>query len=241
MRELGEGMIRIYSLFKRNELAPPELESENDYFVIKLHHKSVYKTEQKIWLDEFNNDDLSLDEKSVVLLGYGGNVFSAEDIWNTVGIVDTEDYRKLVYSLQEKGILAAKYGNTTKAKRIAKKERTPYKKFKRYYVIKPELRGQARSQITRDSKSIKHEYEEERIYVTNIPYEIKEDDLFELFETVGSVNDICIPINNETKHPRGFAFVEFDSNAEAIKAIEKFNGIYLGNRKISISLAYKKN
>lgn len=89
MRELGEGMMRIFSLFKKNELAMPDLFSENDNFIIELHHKSVYNTEQKLWIDQFKDDDLSLDEKSVVLLGYGGNIFSAQDIWDAVGIVDT--------------------------------------------------------------------------------------------------------------------------------------------------------
>ena len=167
MRELGEGMMRIFSLFKKNELAMPDLFSENDNFIIKLRHKSVYNTEQKLWLDQFKDDDLSLDEKSVVLFGYGGNVFSAQDIWDAVGIVDTEDYRVLVYTLQTKGILAAKYGNATQAKKFARKSKTPFRKFKRYYIIKPELRGHARSEIEKDSGSIDIEYEKQRIYITN--------------------------------------------------------------------------
>ena len=240
MRELGEGMIRIFSLFKKNELAPPELVSEDDNFTIKLHHKSVYNTEQKLWLDQFKDDDLSLDEKSVVLLGYDGNVFSAQDIWDAVGIVDTEDYRSLVHGLQKKGILAAKFGNTTQAKKVARKTRMTFRKFKRYYIIKPELRGQARSEIEKATNKTEMEYEEERIYITNIPYEIKESDLYELFDTIGNVNDICIPINHETERPRGFAFIAFDNKAKAESAIKKFNGTFLGHRKIAVSLAYKR-
>jgi len=240
MRELGEGMIRIFSLFRKNELAPPELVSEDDNFAIKLHHKSVYTTEQKLWLDQFKDDDLSLDEKSAVLLGYAGNVFSAQDIWNAVGIVDTEDYRVLVHGLQKKGILAAKYGNATQAKKVARKAKTPFRKFNRYYIIRPELRGQARSEIEKATNKIEKEYEEERIYITNIPYEIKESDLYELLDSVGNINDICIPINYETGSPRGFAFIAFDNNAEAKKAIKKFNGTFLGSRKIAVSLAYKR-
>ena len=240
MRELGEGMMRIFSLFKKNELAMPDLFSENDNFIIKLRHKSVYNTEQKLWLDQFKDDDLSLDEKSVVLFGYGGNVFSAQDIWDAVGIVDTEDYRVLVYTLQTKGILAAKYGNATQAKKFARKSKTPFRKFKRYYIIKPELRGHARSEIEKDSGSIDIEYEKQRIYITNIPYEIKEPDLYELFDLVGNVDDICIPLNYETGQPRGFAFVAFDNKEDAEKAIEKFNGTMLGRRKIAVSFAYKR-
>jgi ATP-dependent DNA helicase RecG len=240
MRELGEGMLRIFSLFKKNELAMPDILSENDSFIIKLHHKSVYNTEQKLWLDQFKDDDLSLDEKAVVLLGYAGNIFSAQDIWDTVGIVDTEDYRVLVHNLQKKGILAAKHENTTQAKKIARRDKTPFKRFKRYYIIRPDLRGHARSEIEKDSKDIEIEYEDQRVYVTNIPYEIKEADLFELFDTVGNVNDICIPVNYETRRPRGFAFVAFDNKINAEEAIRRFNGIMLGNRRITVSFAYKR-
>jgi ATP-dependent DNA helicase RecG len=240
MRELGEGMVRIYTLFKKNELAPPELISENNSFTIKLHHKSVYSTEQKIWLDEFKDDNLSLNEKSVVLLGYGGNKFSADDIWDAVGIVDTEDYRKLVYSLQTKGILASIMGSAGALRTAARKARVPFKKFKRYYIIKPEQRGQARSEINRKVENeTPKELEDQKIYVTNIPYEIKEDDLYELFSTVGDIEDIFIPFNRETNRPRGFSFVSFETKEEAEKAIEKFDGSFLGSRRIAVSLAYK--
>ena len=214
--------------------------SENDHFLIKLHHKSVYTTEQKLWLDQFKDDDLSSDEKSVVLIGYAGNIFSAEDIWSAVGIVDTEDYRKLVHSLQTKGIIAAKYGNVNEAKKIARKTKVPFRKFKRYYIIKPDMRGQAPSEITKESYKAEQEYEEETIFITNIPYAIKESDLYELFDIVGNVNDICIPVNFETRLPRGFAFVAFDNKKEVEKAIEKYNGVFLGHRKIAVSRAYKR-
>lgn len=240
MRELGEGMIRIYTLFKKNELAPPELISENNNFTIKLHHKSVYSSEQKIWLDEFNYDNLSLNEKSVVLLGYGGNKFSADDIWNVVGIVDTEDYRKLVYSLQTKGILASTMGSVGALRAAAKKERVPFKKYKRFYIIKPEQRGQSRAEITKGVESSEpKEFESQKIYVTNIPYEVREDDLYELFSSTGNIEDIFIPFNRETNRPRGYAFVGFETEAEAKQAIAKFDGTFLGSRRIAVSLAYK--
>lgn len=242
MRELGEGMVRIYTLFKKNELAPPDLISENNSFTIKLHHKSVYSSEQKIWLEEFKDDNLNPNEKSVVLLGYGGSQISADDIWNAVGIVDTEDYRKLVYSLQIKGILASTMGSIGALRAAAKKARIPFKKFKRFYIIKPEQRGASRDiRLSKDTDgSDINEFVANKAYVTNIPYEIKEDDLYELFSSVGNIEDIFIPYNRETNHPRGFAFVAFETEEEAQKAIAKFNGSFLGSRRIAVSLAYKK-
>ena len=241
MRELGEGMRRIYELFKKNELSPPELLSKNDNFVITLHHKSVYTEEQRLWLDEFKNDDLTPEERAIVLLGYDNNVFSPYDIRDAVGIVDTEDYRKLVRSLQDKGILAGKYGKINQAKKIAKINKIPFRQFKRYYIIVPKLRGEARKGIGRIIEiDYEPDYEETRIYVTNIPYSISHGDLYEIFSSVGNVLDLIIPYNHEINLPRGFAFIAFDTKKEAEEAISKFNGTFLGGRKIAVSFAYKR-
>ncbi|HNZ64588.1 MAG TPA: ATP-binding protein [Smithella sp.] len=244
MRELGEGMRRIFELFKKNELSPPVLSTDNYNFTLTLHHKSIYTTEQKLWLEQFENDDLTPEEKSVVLLGYNNNIFSAQDIWDTVGIVDTEDYRKLVKSLQVKGILAGKHGNADRAKVQAKRARIPFRKFKRYYIIKPELRGQARKEIQKETDlGIEPDYEKSRIYVTNFPYSINPDDLYEIFQTAGSIIDIHVPINYETGRPRGYAFIAYEEDNDAQIAIRKHNNSMLGGRRIAVSLAlkHKKN
>lgn len=42
MRELGEGMRRIFELMKSSELAPPELKTDPSSFVLTLHHRPMY-------------------------------------------------------------------------------------------------------------------------------------------------------------------------------------------------------
>ncbi len=244
MRELGEGMRRIYELFKKNELSPPEIVSANDTFTIILHQKSVYTAEQKLWLDEFKDDNLTPEEKAIVLLGYSNNIFSAQDIWDTLGIVDTEDYRKIVYTLQTKGILAGKYEN---AKRVAKNKNIPFRQFKRYYIVKPELRGESKQaqliEIASSKKaSIEREpdYEKTRAFVANIPYSISISDMYEIFGAVGNVIDVYLPINPETNLPRGFAFIAYENREAVNEAIKRFNGSNLSGRRIAVSLAYKK-
>lgn len=51
MRELGEGMRRIFELMKSNDLTPPDLFADNNSFSVTLHHKYIYTREQKLWLD----------------------------------------------------------------------------------------------------------------------------------------------------------------------------------------------
>ncbi len=46
-----------------------------------------------------------------------------------------------------------------------------------------------------------------------------------------------LPTDRETGRPRGFAFVEFASEAEAAEAIRMFNGRELGGRKLNVNAA----
>ena len=99
MRELGEGMRRIFELMRMNDLTPPELSADNNVFRVTLHHRYVYTPEQKLWLESFDSFNLSREQKTIVLLGYNNHTISPREIWDAVGIVDTEYYRQLIVSL----------------------------------------------------------------------------------------------------------------------------------------------
>ena len=108
MRELGEGMRRIHELMRLNDLASPELHAKADAFSISLQHHYLYSQEEKLWLDKFAAMKLNRAQKTVVRLGYDGHVISAGEIWEAVGIIDTEDYRRLIESLMKLGVLKPK-------------------------------------------------------------------------------------------------------------------------------------
>ena len=46
-----------------------------------------------------------------------------------------------------------------------------------------------------------------------------------------------LPTDRETGRPRGFAFVEFATEAEAAEAVRMFNGRELGGRKLNVNAA----
>ena len=52
--------------------------------------------------------------------------------------------------------------------------------------------------------------------------------------------DVHIPTDRETGRPRGFAFVEFSTEAEAAEAIRLFDGKELGDRQLRINLAEER-
>ena len=59
----------------------------------------------------------------------------------------------------------------------------------------------------------------------------------EAFGAVGRVVDAKVPTDRETGRPRGFAFVEFESDEAAEKCIQQMNGRDLKGRAIRVNAA----
>jgi ATP-dependent DNA helicase RecG len=108
IRELGEGIKRIFELMKSSDLVKPQIESPNQSFIVTLFHKFVYSKEEKLWLDQFENFNLSREQKTVVRLGFNGRLISPKEIFDETGIVSEDAYRQLVESLRKLGILATR-------------------------------------------------------------------------------------------------------------------------------------
>ena len=61
-----------------------------------------------------------------------------------------------------------------------------------------------------------------------------------MLSTAGTVVDVYMPADRATGKPRGFAFVEFASEAEANEAIRQFNGRDVGGRTLKLNLAEER-
>lgn len=79
-----------------------------------------------------------------------------------------------------------------------------------------------------------------RLYVGNLPYSVSEGELRQLFSQAGTVESITMPTERETGRPRGFAFVEMATPAEAENAIRMFNGYVLDGRSLRINVAKER-
>jgi RNA recognition motif-containing protein len=73
------------------------------------------------------------------------------------------------------------------------------------------------------------------IYVGNLPYNIVEEDLREIFEEYGEVASVKIISDKLTGRSKGFGFVEMDDDQEANKAIEELNNAELSGRNIRVN------
>ena len=76
-----------------------------------------------------------------------------------------------------------------------------------------------------------------KLYVGNLPYEIGENDLQELFARVGGVESVNVMRDQTTGRARGFAFVEMNTEEGAQKAITELNAYQLGGRNLTVNEA----
>src|SRR5229473_5064796 len=76
-----------------------------------------------------------------------------------------------------------------------------------------------------------------KVFVGNLDFKTSRDEVQSLFSQVGSIKDVFLPTDRESGRPRGFAFVEFESEEDAAKAIEKFNGYELSGRALRVNAA----
>jgi RNA recognition motif-containing protein len=72
------------------------------------------------------------------------------------------------------------------------------------------------------------------VFAGNLSFDVSREDAMELFGSVGPVIDIVMPVDRATGRPRGFAFVEYESEDDAEKAIETLDGREHAGRTLKI-------
>ena len=76
-----------------------------------------------------------------------------------------------------------------------------------------------------------------KLYVGNLPFKIREEDLQTLFQQAGAVESVNIIRDKFSGQSRGFGFVEMASPEDGQKAIQMFNGHSMDNREIIVNEA----
>ncbi|PLX25848.1 MAG: RNA-binding protein [Salinivirgaceae bacterium] len=75
------------------------------------------------------------------------------------------------------------------------------------------------------------------IYVGNLNYRIKEEDLKNVFEDYGQVESVKIITDKMSGRSKGFAFVEMQDDAEARAAMEALHESEFEGRKMIVNEA----
>ncbi|AEB09166.1 RNA recognition motif domain-containing protein [Desulfobacca acetoxidans] len=76
-----------------------------------------------------------------------------------------------------------------------------------------------------------------KLYVGNLPHQMSESELQDLFSEAGYVVSAKIITDRQTGLPRGFGFVEMETKAEGAKAISMINGRTVEGRFLTVNEA----
>jgi cold-inducible RNA-binding protein len=75
------------------------------------------------------------------------------------------------------------------------------------------------------------------LYVGGLPYSTTDETVRGLFAEVGDVSSVRVIMDRETGQSKGFAFVEMTNDAEALLAVQQFNGYQMDGRSLTVNEA----
>lgn len=76
-----------------------------------------------------------------------------------------------------------------------------------------------------------------KLYVGNLPYAVRDNDLLQQFSEFGAVTSAKVMMERDTGRSKGFGFVEMGSDAEAQAAINGLHGKDMGGRALVVNEA----
>jgi len=75
------------------------------------------------------------------------------------------------------------------------------------------------------------------IYVSNLSFNVQDEDLREFFAEYGEVSSAKVITDKFTQKSRGFGFVEMPDDEAAQKAIKELDGAHVEGRAITVTIA----
>lgn len=82
--------------------------------------------------------------------------------------------------------------------------------------------------------------QQNKLYVGNFPYSVDEEQLRSLFSEYGEITELAMIMDRETGRPKGFAFITFETQQAAEKALEQ-NGRDIGGRPLKVNMAMERD
>ena len=75
------------------------------------------------------------------------------------------------------------------------------------------------------------------MYIGNLPYNVSEEELREMFSEFGTVDSIKLIIDKFSGQSKGFGFIQMSNNSEADQAIKALNKTNVKGRDIKVNQA----
>jgi ATP-dependent DNA helicase RecG len=219
MRELGEGMKRMFESMEENELQHPSLHSDSTSFGITLAKKSVFTEQQEQWLSIFKQFDLTPLQKRIVICGMNGREITQQDIYKAMSTNDLSVYQREVSGIRNSGILVE---IRTNPQALSYSKQTGIDK-----ALVPRFKVQipASPRVTESNLSV---------FVSNLPYSISPQEVRTLFESCGRIQRIDLPEPKQGGGEYRFGFVTFYELEAAQKAIKDLDGVRVYQRIIAV-------
>jgi ATP-dependent DNA helicase RecG len=261
MRELGEGIKRIFLLMEENELEEPRLASDDAWFTITLPHRSVFSPQQEQWASMFAGANLTGLQKKVVILGMEGREISKEDIVRAINTRDRDTYDKAVTPLRNAGILQQIRTNP-QASQYARTHHLRKDQVPRFKVVSTWSPGQTPTTASTASPSQpphfaprteagsvsrtrrpapgapSRQVPDERCCVffrfPTSAETLTKEEVVRHFAGHGRIKDVQLPTIPRSDVQKGFGFVWFDNPQSAENAIRTLDGSFIGRRRLAL-------
>ncbi|MGJ3256113.1 MAG: ATP-binding protein [Alcanivorax sp.] len=236
VREMGEGIRRIYDVMRSNALAEPELLSDDNDFTVTLFHRSLYDPKVKLWLSNFEDLKLTESQMAVLALGHEGREFSTQDIIDRLGIVDTDQVREILTPLRQLGVVH-RTKDHGQAFKFSKKNKVPKRSVPIYIVVTPSEGGLPENSdaVSSDNDEIVPE-EEIKLFVGGLNKNSTKDKIIEAFSKVYPVLDLEMPKDRiKGMNNRGYAFLILECSPDDMQgAIEALDQTEIDGRNVSV-------
>jgi ATP-dependent DNA helicase RecG len=206
VRELGEGMKRIFQLMEARELSAPKLSSSESTFSVSLHNRSVYSEQQLSWLDLFADVNLSRLQQRIVVAGIEGRELSPEDIYRAMNTRDRNTYDREVTVLRTKGLLKEIRTNPD-ATQIARASGRPKGSIPRFQVVTPN-----------EARPIRNVRATAQILIVDIPKGVPAGAVESLMTTFGPIESIHVT-KSKSSNPTRLGYVRYVSDDDAERVI----------------------
>jgi len=235
MRELGEGVRRIFQAMQQADLEKPEFVSDGNAFSVVFSNKSVFNPREEEWLSLFEGFNLSRLQKRIVVAGIDGKELSPRDVYRAMNTKDRDTYDFEVTGLRKSGILLEIRSNPA-ATQFAKQRRITKDAVPRFRITERPT-GADTSVIDlapRFTQGRELFPEETGIFVGNLGAAVHEDDLRSMFERFGKVRKIITGRDKRVGSDHMYAVVWLETAAEVERALEGLYGFRLGGRELQI-------
>lgn len=78
------------------------------------------------------------------------------------------------------------------------------------------------------------------IYIGNLHYEITEEQLKQIFEEYGQIDEVKIIKDRETGRSKGFGFVTIADDEQGERALEEMDGAEINGRSVKVNRAKRR-